>query len=313
MKLFIYLALLWAALYVHEFALLAQTFQRDNWGANVGLLLAVGTKVNRVGIKINVYAHAAQMVQGNVQWCGIYAFNSYGPKLARPEQQWALGITGNWGKADSLQQPFLSPISNQTRKPYSVGYAYLWYKDGIGTAQKSGMVALQFDQISLVCENDLFAGQGRDRYRTGALGVYYSGIANYRLALLNIMFTPDPKGMPKVRNNAQYPAPFGYIDFSQAPYAQASHGILALQVERALPYGQMAGLQMGVDSEKIRHIMQNKLIHDMPFVPRKLNRARNPHMPMIDQNGKLYLFEQAQKIKSARFWGQIIANTPNFY
>lgn len=294
----------------------AQTIQYKYWGGSAGLLLSLGTKVNRVGIKINIYGHIAQRIQGNLQWCGIYAFNSYGPKIAHYEQQIGIGLSGTWGNyllADSLaKNPFLSPIGNQTRRPNSLSYAYLIYRDGVGMTQKSGMVALQFGKISFICENDLFAGQGRDRYRTGGFGIYYSQ-ANYRLSLLNILFTPDPKGMPKVRDNAHYPARFGYIDFSQAKYATCSHGILALQAEYVLPFGQIVGLQSGIDSEKIRHIVQNKFIHDMPFIPKKWNRARNPQMPMIDKVGKLYLFNKEQKVKSAHFWGALIANTPNFY
>lgn len=291
----------------------AQTFRGDSWGCHLGLSLSVGKKINRIGIKIGVYAHWQHIVQGNLNWYGFYAFDGYGPRARRWEQQIGLGTAGAWGKLTPANDTLPIFPSQPARRPNSIAYTYWWYIDNIGMSQRSGSVAIQTGAWRILCENDLFAGQGRDRYRTGAFGIYYTH-GNWRWSLVNILFTPDPKGTPRICDNHQYPARYGYFDLSQAKqYADCSHGIAALQVEYALPYAQIASCRIGIDSERVRHIVQNKLIHDLPMIPRRLNRAQNPHVPMIDKTGKPYLFRPEQVIKPASLWWVLSANPPDFY
>jgi len=70
---------------------------------------------------------------------------------------------------------------------------------------------------------------------------------------------------------------------------------------------------MGVDSEHIRYAIQDIFIHDMYFIPKKWNKAKNPHYPMLDTTGQPYLFKPGQKVKPTSFYFEFSGNTGIFY
>jgi hypothetical protein len=72
-------------------------------------------------------------------------------------------------------------------------------------------------------------------------------------------------------------------------------------------------MNLGIDAEQVRHALQNRFIHDMPFIPKGLNPPRQPHIPMVAADGKPYLFREGQEIRKARLWGNINVNAPVFY
>jgi hypothetical protein len=41
---------------------------------------------------------------------------------------------------------------------------------------------------------------------------------------------------------------------------------------------------MGIDSEQVRHVFQNKLFHDLPFLPKKYQN-QTPHYPRLNKEG----------------------------
>ncbi|MEL6867034.1 MAG: polymorphic toxin type 23 domain-containing protein, partial [Bacteroidota bacterium] len=107
---------------------------------------------------------------------------------------------------------------------------------------------------------------------------------------------------------------YGYRDLSATEWGIYSHGILALEWQYgALPFQQIAATALGIDAEAIRHILQNKIIHDGLSFPNRPFSSPNPHIPMLDQNGAPYLFHPDQEIRSARFFGQFALNPPLFY
>lgn len=284
-----------------------------NWGWTGGLSFNIGNKVKRVGLQGGLFLHH-DFIQVNIQAATYHHFNGWGPDLSRQEGQLALGILGCWGKAqEDRQNPFIQILSNQTQRPYSVGYAYKWYWDNIHTSQKTGFFAIGIQSFHLISENDAFIGKGTDKFRTGSITFQYYH-DHTLFALNNIMWTGDPKYIKTKRvKGTRYPARFGYFDLSQALYGKFSHGVLALQITQHLPYQQNARLSLGVDAEQIRHFVQNQLIHDMPFVPQRWNKAENAHYPMLDTNGNAYLFEEDQRIRPARFYWELGLNGTLFY
>ena len=288
-----------------------------NWGANVGISATFGTKTNRIGLKINTY-YFYEYAQINVQWASFYAFNHFGTNQKRKEHQASVGIVGAVGdfaeaEKNSVENSFLHPVSNQTSHSHSLGYAYKWYFDDIGTSQNGGMIGFQIKHFHAVVENDIFAGTGSDRYRTGAFLVAYQK-EDIQIALSNILWTGNPKikGSKRIRNS-DYPSPFGYFEYKDLPHSAHSHGILSLQVSYRLPHAQIASGNIGIDAEQVRHFIQNRLIHDMPFVPKKWNKAKNPHVPMLTDKGKLYLYGENQRVRKARFWATASLNPTLFY
>jgi hypothetical protein len=51
-----------------------------------------------------------------------------------------------------------------------------------------------------------------------------------------------------------------------------------------MPYVSNVYGRIGIDSERIRHAFQNRLMHDLIFLPKRFPR-KTPHYPMLDQDG----------------------------
>ncbi len=298
----------------------AQSFHWNEVGVKLGVSMSVGTKINRLGLNLGVY-YLYDPVQFNASWTGFWALNTFGPNDKKWESQFALGASGALGlaapayAADSTELiKYFNPLSNFSDRPYTVAYTYLWYRDNIGTSQKSGIVGIEINDFYLMMENDFLAGQGRDKFRTGGFkfGFRYE---NTLFAVTNILWTGDPraKGTKRIRDDESYPSRFGYFNTEADPFSKYSHGIVALEVIQLLDYGQFVQLQLGIDGEQIRHLIQNQLIHDMPFIPKTWNSAKNPHVPMLDKNREMYLFKEDQHILPARFFANLSLNPPLFY
>ena len=88
------------------------------------------------------------------------------------EMQAKLGAVLLWGKGERPVSPFLRILAHQSSKPYSVAYAYQLYLDTQGTSQWSGSIGLGIEQFSLEIENDFFAFQSEDCFRSGAIGLH---------------------------------------------------------------------------------------------------------------------------------------------
>lgn len=305
---------------------MAQTPSNNNahsfsMSGTVGIVVDIGLKINRLGIYTSgnlLWARSSSNnnidMQLNVENRAYYCFNSFGPPKKRWEWQPAAGMVVCWGKKDStLNDWFYGVAQNRTYRPFAIGYAYRIYADNINMGQYSGALSFQYKYWRLMVENDILAGKGSDKFRTGALRLTFQR-QKWSFGLVNILWTCDHKGAKRVRDNSNYPARYGYYDMSQNPWRAFSMGVLAFQVRYALPtYRQWLTANIGVDDERVRHIVQNKLIHDMPFVPNKWNKSRNPHVPMIAADSTLYLYKPDQRLRPTRLWLQSGIDSGDFY
>ena len=289
----------------------SETVVHDEFGGMLGLSLTLGTVRQRLGMIAKGY-YAGSDFQANVEVGVHYNFASFGPPVAGPEVRSSLGGVFAWGDTDDTDNVFLSPVSNQTGHKYSLAYAYTYYWDQIETSQPTGTVALQFDTVHLVTENDILAGRGGDKFRTGAFSAAYRSDKTM-VALKTVLWTGDTgKNTQKIKDT-QYPGRFGYKDMSRAPHGAYSHGILSAQVQYAWYKFQTLGGEVGVDSEKVRHALQNRFIHDMDFIPDKWVPYENPHVPMRDAKGGAYLFKEGQTIAPAEPFVELSMNPSLFY
>ena len=210
-------------------------------------------------------------------------------------------------------------LQNFTGKKFSVAYSYNFYLDQVETSQPTGTIYLQFNRLEILSENDILGKPSVDKFRTGSFRLAYN-FPEFTLAINALTWTGNPKGVPR-SNDPDYRGRWGYKDLSEAKYGKYSHGIVALSVERTcfsfLPQNKFTfsnnSLQIGIDSEYIRHFMQNILIHDFYFVPKKWNKARNPHYPMLMENGEPYLFKNGQKVKPMKFYFNFGSNSSISY
>lgn len=101
------------------------------------------------------------------------------------------------------------------------------------------------------------------------------------------------------------------MDTVPGVYPNSSHGLLSLQVNYHAGYSQNLQANAGVDAEQVRNVVQNKIIHDLPFLPKRWNK--NCHIPMIDSEGKQYLYQENQKIRRPKVLLNVFGNPGLFY
>ncbi len=282
-------------------------------GFSGGIKVDLGYPLNRVGFTLQVY-YTWDFVQLNGGVEGLYNLSHLGPRPSQKgwEAQASLGANVGWGRRDSLSiSPFLHPVSNQTRRPYALAYAWRFYWDQRETSQITGLIGLHLGRWEIVTENDAYTGLVFDRFRTGAFAVNYQR-DSIRLGLVSTLWTGNPFGISRTTESS-YSGRYGYKDLRDAPYGRFSHGIIAAQVSLALPFNQVAQFRGGIDAEQVRHLIQNRLIHDMWFFPEGWTTVRNPHYPMLDQAGLPYLGLPGQKIKPIKPFVQAALNPNLFY
>lgn len=286
--------------------------QDSFFGFSAGISFAFGNKVNRLGVSAAAY-YSYEFVQINSSLNAYYNFQSLGLKKKTPELQLALGAEFGFGKKDSLRNNFVGLTENNMLLRNSVGYSYLRYWDKNKTTQSSGILDVNFQEFKVAVENDLFgAGKGwRDRFRTGAFLFEYQYL-DTKFALNSTIWTGDFTGCDDVYDS-DYPARFGYRLVEKSQFGNYSLGLLSLQVKQLLPYAQIAQVNIGIDSERFRNFLQNKIIHDQPFFPDKWIKRKPLHIPMIASDGGQYLYQENQKVRPASFYFNLGMNSGVFY
>lgn len=274
-------------------------------GGNAGITLYLGNKTTRVGIFAGAYFYY-DFVQINIGLRGYYNFKNFGPPGKYWEFNGYAGALLSYGKRDRIDNPFITSVSNQTGRRYSLAYSHNWYYNRIGTSQRTGTGALQFHKISIITENDLW-GDNKDRFRTAAVTVRYRHEKTV-LGVTVLLWTGEYR---KRITDSDYPARKGYKEPER--FGGYSHGILCVQGQRYLDYGQNVRIDAGIDAEQIRHVIQNRIMHDFAFLPENLVKKPGTHIPMLDTEGNQYLFLPGQKIKKASPYFNFAANPNLFY
>lgn len=278
----------------------AQLELSKNAGFQVGFVTAFGTHVQRVGIHLQGY-YCSQFAQVNAGLRFYYNFKNLGPKGEHAELNLFGGFCVGYGKTTIEKNMFLSPISNQTSYLNSVAYSYNCWLNKIGTKQVTGIIALQFQKFSFITENDLFARPTLDRYRTGAILLQYQE-KDFQYAINATMWTGQLGNA--VSNDSLFPYN-GYINDDGGKFTNVSHGLLSAQVKWANEFGQYVQVNAGIDAEQVRNALQNKVAHR--FFPNNYN------LPMIDENGKQFLYKPNQKIKKPKPFINAYCNPQVFY
>jgi hypothetical protein len=268
-----------------------------NFGFNLGFVGAFGTHVQRFGIVVQGYA-LYDFAQINASIRLYDNFKDLGTKGEHPELNAALGLCLGYGNKTKDQNWFMSSISNQTAYKNSISYSYNIWRNNIKTSQVTGIIAFQFNHFSIVAENDLLAKPMLDRYRTGAFLIQYQDKC-FQYAINCTMWTG--KMGVGIMTDSLFPKS-GYLCTTDGCYSNLSHGLLSAQVKYANEYGQYLQANAGIDAEQVRNVVQNKIIHDMPFVPAKWNKAQNHHIPMIDSTGNQFLYHKDQKIRKPKLF-----------
>jgi hypothetical protein len=292
---------------IHDFR--AQLFSSDTWGFNIGGVFALGNRFQRIGYSFQAFYYY-KFVQFNGEVRVYHNLKNLGPPKSYSELVTSLGTTIGYGKKNVFDNPFLSPVSNQTGFRNSISYSYNAYFNRIRTRQQTGIIALQFGDVSIISENDLYARSYLDRFRTGAFLLQYQYKNRFQFALNCTMWTG--KMGHECRDNKKFPY-VGYIDTTGGIYTNYSHGLLSAQFKMALETGQNFQANVGIDAEQVRNAVQNRLIHDMMVIPRKWFTPINCHIPMLDDAGNQYLYQPRQKVKKPELYWNVFTAPAIFY
>lgn len=276
-----------------------------------------GFPENNVGFRIIGEYRTSQNIELALAYGLNYHMSNFGPNQNHLEHSLMGSMHAVWGdKIIDEEQEDLSFIKFLDSRTYknSVGYTWQRFFNSIGTTQNVGTFHMRFNKTVSQFSNDVFANtNGKDRYRSG--GFAFGFYENKTLIMTKLLiWTGDShcKEVKKVRDT-DYPARWGYRDVSDCNYGRLSHGILSFFVARDIGYGQVVGTQAGIDSEHIRHFVQNKVFHDLYFVPRFMNKTKNLHLPMKTQNGENYLFKDGQEVRNNRFVWQFSLNPSTLF
>ena len=286
--------------------------QNSTFGWSAGLSFSLGNKIQRIGLRCSGF-HTYGFAQVNATINVYYNFKSIATGLKTPEFQFGIGGNFGFGRRDSSLNHFVSLTDNNTDYFYSVGYAYLLYLDKIETSQAGGILSVTIENFTFATHNDLFGfGKGwRDRFRTAALLLQYRYL-DTKVGVNMTFWTGDYIGC-EVVNDSVYPARFGYKKNEKAIYGRSMASLLSLQIEQFLPYNQIARLNIGMDSEKLRHAIQNRLIHDQYYVNRKFIKRPQKHYPMLDKDGGQYTFKHGESVRPASLYFNLGLNSGVFY
>ena len=263
-----------------------------SFGGQISAVIQIGTHQRSIGFELNGFAQY-QFIQLN----GSSRFQFYNLGLGKRrnffENRTALGFVGYFGPKNQTLDWQLNFWSKHARNDYALSYASIWYFDNRKTSQRSGAFGFQLKKMSLYHENDAFAGIATDRFRTGNLFILWSD------SLLKIgtglqIWTGETTGVPKQYKPTIYPKAFK--DISSLPYGKTSHGIVYSEIQYRSIANQTFTFQIGMDSEEIRHVVQNKIFHDLPFLPKKYQN-QTPHYPRLNSQG-LPVFTKSEARKN---------------
>lgn len=285
----------------------------QNLNFKIGLSADFGNEVKRIGLRFDVNGQYL-FVQVNIMSGIYYNFSSWGVQSKTPEFKLGASTYFGIGRQGNSVNPFLSLQDHNLTHDFGVGYVYQYYFDTQGTSQSTGMIAFNYKKMTIMTENDLLGGgKGwRDRYRTGALKLNYR-YHDLRFGVSMQLYTGDYASCSKIKDNDEYPARYGYRSQDMAVFGGKSLGILSLQGEYVGPYFQSTRVDLGLNSEKIRHYVQNKALHDMPFYTNKMVKRELMHIPMLQSDGRIYTFGKGQAIKPGHFYYNLSLNPSAFY
>lgn len=256
----------------------AQTYFKDHFGGTVSIIANIGSHNTSVGFGVNGY-YKDYFYQFNFGSTFLLYEHSLGNRRRFMENRTTLGVLLLGGKEEREIDFEMSPLNHQTNKNLGIGYSYIIYSDSRQTSQHSGAFSLHINHFSGYHENDIFGGRGQDRYRTGQLHASYQyGIYKFSGGIQ--MWTGKTNSAPLNQDNCQH-CPAGYRNLYNEPYGKTSHGNAYLGVSMHAGMGQTGNFKYGVDSERVRHIFQNRLIHNLGQI---INKP-TPHYPMLNSEG----------------------------
>lgn len=269
------LLILFALLCFHSFG---QNYFKDHFGASAGVVANFGTHNNSIGLTINGY-YTDNFCQFNLGSSFLLFENGLGNRKRFIQNRSTIGLVLLAGKDERTLDFEYNGLNHQTTKNLGLGYNYIFYFDTKGTSQTSGGFGFHIKEFALYHENDLFGGNGKDRFRTGVFHASYQyGQIKFNGGIQ--LWTGESKTAPLYQDSCRK-CPSGYRDLRNSAYGRTSHGNAYVGFTMTPGFKQNASFRIGIDSEEIRHTIQNLFIHNLGNV---INRP-TPHYPKLNNEG----------------------------
>lgn len=288
-------------------AVLAQDMIIPNAGLQLRMSASIGSHASKIGIGLHAY-YQQFFYQINAGSSVYWLANGVGGRTNFYESRHSLGLLLMGGRKNQAPDFELAPHLHQGKQSFALGYSYHLYHDLRGSTQLSGAFVAHIKQLVIYHENDAFAGLRQDRFRTAFFSATYRHEQIKYSAGLQL-WTGETKNSSwqKIPGKEH---PHGFRMLEDLPFGKTSHGIAFTGVQMNGPYGQVSSLRLGVDSEEIRHTVQNKLFHDLPFMPKDFKRT-SPHYPRLGDDG-CAVFSRKERRKD-RIYIQLGLNDDNRY
>lgn len=260
---------------------LGQEIGSLSFGARFGIAYSFGTHTNALGFCANAHI-ATNHLQFNVGGTIKYNFTGLGVRRDYTESLVNTGLVVHGGKKSNPISFEFNALNHQSRSPYSIAYSYIWYFDGLETHQRSGSWKVEAERVSLTFENDLFGGQGKDRFRTGALLLSYRDSMQAVSLGLQLWTGETKDGRVFLQSTKEFPN--GYKDLSANYLGKTSHGILFVGYTKKVNFMLAPSFRLGIDSERVRDLFQNKISHNLGNLPFRSN-YQSVYYPMLSNEG----------------------------
>lgn len=283
-------------------SLKAQFKSEPQFGIQAGVLVNIGTHVNSVGANLGVY-YSDFFYQFNANTQLKFNATSYGGRLNFWENRNALGLVLLAGKRNIDPDFQLDGLSHQTNFSKGIAYNYLWFFDQAKTSQRSGAWAIHVNYFTLAIENDVFGNQQKDRFRTHTMHASYRH-KDFKF-FANMFLWTGETAKSHWDKTPMYKAPNGVRRLNELPYGKTSHGIISFGASKKILYNQVVTMKVGYDSEGTRQIVQNRLGHDLIFLPKSIKR-NTPHYPMLGEDG-MPVYDK-KDVRKNRFFYQVNLN-----
>jgi hypothetical protein len=281
----------------------AQSYFSEHFGGSVGVVLNMGTHVDAIGINLKGY-YTDYFFQLNTGTTFTFRPKSYGNRKNYWESRTVFGAVLLAGKREQTPNLMLDGLNHQTSYNLGLAYNFILYYDNMNTSQRSGAWGFHINRFSLFHENDFFGGRGEDRFRSGLVHLNYR-YQDWQFSTGLYIWTGDSRHGVWERITMKN-CPNGFCILEDQPYGRTSHGVMYASATRHFGFGQHATIRIGLDSENFRHAFQNRLIHDIMFIPQDWVKRSTPHYPRLDEHG-CPTFDKSNARKN-KFYFQLNAN-----
>ena len=201
--------------FLGNFAAFGQNYFLDHFGGTVGVSMAIGSHNSLFGISLNGY-YTDYFYQVNLGSRVTFSTKSFGERQKFWESRSSAGLVLVAGRSERLIDFELDGLNHQTDRNLGAGFNFIWYHDNAGTSQTSGGFGLHIHDLSMYHENDIFGGQGRDRFRTGQFHFSYRYLQHKFTAGIQL-WTGESRTAPLIKDGCD-DCKSGYRDLSATKF-----------------------------------------------------------------------------------------------